>query len=493
MTGHSSGPASRRRPAQDRRRSAHGQGGRKRNGNQRNRPDGRLPRNAPPLQLQISHIGGRGDGVGRASYTHHYRTADHNVFVPATLPGEDVLAQPLSLTAQGIRCVPQEILTPSPERRDPDCDAFPACGGCTFQHWQDEPVTRWKRTQLDSFLQRENISPAHHLDPHISPRNSRRRATFHLKRLASGVAAGFLERGSSHIITPAGCSVLRPELAALLPALAECAGRHFPLGITIDAAANCLDNGICLLLRGPEGWHDGLLESLATWADGKGLARLSVAEDTGHAAPQNLSGTAALTIYAPAPPRLAIGGIDIAPPPGAFLQATSEAESVMQADIARFAADTGLAPSARILDLYAGCGTLGLPLLASGAQVLAAESDADALAALKAGVDAAGYGAQLTIRQTDLANAPLTGETLPPADLAIIDPPRSGAAAQIAALVDAPAAPQRIAMVSCNPASFARDAAALVAGGYVFDRLRMIDQFRFAPHVELVAGFVRQD
>jgi 23S rRNA (uracil1939-C5)-methyltransferase len=148
------------------------------------------------------------------------------------------------------------------------------------------------------------------------------------------------------------------------------------------------------------------------------------------------------------PPRLAIGGIDIAPPPGAFLQATSEAESVMQADIARFAADTGLAPSARILDLYAGCGTLGLPLLASGAQVLAAESDADALAALKAGVDAAGYGAQLTIRQTDLANAPLTGETLPPAGLAIIDPPRSGAAAQIAALVDAPAAPQRIAMVS---------------------------------------------
>ena len=100
MTGYSSGPASRRRPAQ----------GRKRAGNKRNRSDGRLPRNAPPLQLQISHIGGRGDGVGRAGYTHNYRTADHNVFVPATLPGEDILAQPLSLTAQGIRCVPQDCL-----------------------------------------------------------------------------------------------------------------------------------------------------------------------------------------------------------------------------------------------------------------------------------------------------------------------------------------------------------------------------------------------
>ena len=483
MTRYSSGPASRRRPAQ----------GRKRAANKRNRSDGRLPRNAPPLQLQISHIGGRGDGVGRAGYTHNYRNADHNVFVPATLPGEDILAQPLSLTAQGIRCVPQEILTPSPERRDPDCDAFPACGGCTFQHWQDDPVTLWKEAQLDSFLQRENISPVHRLAPHISPRNSRRRATFHLKRLASGVAAGFLERGSSHIITPTGCSILRLELATILPALAGHAGRHFPLGVTIDAAANCLDNGICLLLRGPQGWHDGLLESIATWADGKGLARLSVAEDTGRAAPENPSGTVALTIYAPAPPRLAIGGIDIAPPPGAFLQATSEAQAIMQADIARFAADTGLAASARILDLYAGCGTLSLPRLAGGAQILAAESDADALAALKAGVDAAGYGAQLTISQTDLANAPLTGETLPPVDLAIIDPPRSGAAAQVTALVDASSPPQRIAMVSCNPASFARDAAMLVAGGYVFDRLRMIDQFRFAPHVELVAGFVRQD
>ena len=481
MTGYSSGPASRRRSAQ----------GRKRAGNKRNRSDGRLPRNAPPLQLQISHIGGRGDGVGRAGYTHNYRTADHNVFVPATLPGEDILAQPLSLTAQGIRCVPQEILTPSPERRDPDCDAFPACGGCTFQHWQDDPVTLWKEAQLDSFLQRENISPVHRLAPHISPRNSRRRATFHLKRLASGVAAGFLERGSSHIITPTGCSILRPELATLLPALAGHAGRHFPLGVTIDAAANCLDNGICLLLRGPEGWHDGLLEGLATWADGKGLARLSVAEDTGRAAPENPSGTVALTIYAPAPPRLAIGGIDIAPPPGAFLQATSEAQAIMQADIARFAADTGLAASARILDLYAGCGTLGLPLLAGGARMLAAESDADALAALKAGVDAAGYGAQLTISQTDLANAPLTGETLPPVDLAIIDPPRSGAAAQVTALVDASSPPQRIAMVSCNPSSFARDAAILTESGFQLEWIQVIDQFSFSNHIEVIGAFRR--
>ena len=464
------------------------------------RRDGRLPRNAPPLQLQITHVGGRGDGVGRASYTHQYRTAEHNIFVPATLAGEDVIATPLSLTSQGIRCAPQEILTPAADRREPDCDAFPACGGCTFQHWQDAPAIAWKESQLDSFLNRAGIAPATRHAAHVSPRHSRRRAVFHLKRLATGVAAGFLERGSSHIVTPAGCTVLRPDLAALLPRLAELADRHFPVGVPVDAAANCLDNGICLLLRGPQGWHDGILERLATWADSIGLARLSVAETTHPAkAPSNKASSnrasggpdAALTIFAPAPPHLTLGGIAVTPPPGAFLQATADAEVVMQSDIAGFAAAAGIAGSGRILDFFAGCGTLGLPLLADGNRVVAAESDDASLAALKAGVDAAGRGAQLTVMQADLANAPLTGDTLPRSDMAIIDPPRQGAAAQIAALLDSPDAPPLVAMVSCNPASFARDAASLVEGGYDFVSLRMIDQFRFTPHVELVANFRR--
>ena len=131
------------------------------------RQDGRLPRNAAPLELHITHVGGRGDGVGRASYRHNYRTAEHNVFVPATLAGEEVIAQPLSLGGHGIRCLPQEILTASAERRDPDCDAFPACGGCTFQHWQDAPAIAWKESQLDSFLNRAGIAPATRHAAHV--------------------------------------------------------------------------------------------------------------------------------------------------------------------------------------------------------------------------------------------------------------------------------------------------------------------------------------
>ena len=330
------------------------------------RRGGRLPRNAP-LQLQITHVGGRGDGVGRASYTHQYRTAEHHVFVPATLAWRRGDCPAAIAWRSGVRCLPQEILTPSAERREPDCDAFPACGGCTFQHWQDDPAIAWKAAQLDGFLARAGVAPATRLDAHISPRHSRRRATSISNALPAVWWPTFWNAAPA-IVTPAGCSVLRPELVRMLPRLAEIAERYFPVGLTIDAAANCLDNGICLLLRGPEGWHDGLLEMLATWADDTGLARLSVAIAGGRTGED-----AALTIYAPAPPTLSFGGIAITPPPGGFLQATIEAEKVMQADIAGFAATAGIAGSGQLVDFFAGCGTLGLPLLAGGMRVLAAD------------------------------------------------------------------------------------------------------------------------
>ena len=434
----------------------------------------RLPRNAPPIEIEISHIGGRGDGVGKAEYRHNYITSEHGVFVPATLPGERVIAQPVSISGQGIRTFPSEILTPSPDRRDPDCAAFPACGGCSFQHWRDDAVTAWKEQLVAGFLGRAGVTLPEFTPPHVSPRTARRRATFHLKRLAGGVAAGFLERGSDRIIAPEGCSVLAPELMRLLTGLADLAAARFPVGLGIHAQANQLDNGICLLLHGPADWHDGILEILAGWAADAGLARLSVAQDT--AAP--------LTLLAPAPPVLRFGPVAVTPPPGAFLQATRDAEAVLQAAVADICSG-----AARVIDLFAGCGTLSLPLLPKLSHLLAAESDSATLTAMKHAVDAAGLGSQLDCMEIDLMRAPVGADKLGEADAVIVDPPRAGAAAQCEQL--AASRVPVVAMVSCNPASFARDAATLVGGGYRLDRLRVIDQFRFSSHVEIVAGFRR--
>ena len=437
---------------------------------------GRLPRNAAPVELDITHVGGRGDGVGIAQWRHNHVTSDHTVFVPASLPGERVIAQPVSVSGQGLKTVLSEILTPSPQRREPDCAVFPACGGCTLQHWQDNAVTAWKQDLAAGFLTRAGVEVDGFDPPHISPRGSRRRAGFHLKRLANGVAAGFLERGSNRILAPIDCSVLRPDLMVLLNRLADLAERHFPLGVDIDAQANGLDNGICLLLRGPAGWHDGIREQLAAWAVHAGIARLSVSD--GNVDP--------LTLLAPAPPVLRLGDVAVTPPPGAFLQATQDAEAALQQAVADIVGD-----AARVLDLFAGCGTLGLPLLPHLSHLTAAESDFAALAALRQAADSAGRGAQLTCIEADLMDAPLMEADLAAFEAVIIDPPRAGAAAQCARL--AASQVPVIAMVSCNPATFARDAATLIAGGYIMGRPRVIDQFRFASHVEIVAGFTRND
>ena len=435
---------------------------------------GRLPRNAAPVELEITHVGGRGDGVGTASWRHDHVTSDHTVFVPAALPGERVVAQPVSVSGQGLKTILTEILKASPQRREPDCAVFPACGGCSLQHWQDDAVTGWKQALAAGFLARAGVEIDRFDPPHISPRHSRRRAGFHLKRLADGVAAGFLERGSNRIIAPRDCSVLRPDLAALLERLADLAARCFPLGVAIDAQANGLDNGICLLLRGPANWHDGIREQLAGWAVDAGIARLSVSDST---APP-------LTLLAPAPPVLRLGDVAVTPPPGAFLQATKDAEAALQQHVATI---VGTAP--RVLDLFAGCGTLSLPLLGRLSKLVVAEADQEALAACRQAVDAAGRGAQLTCIEADLMDAPLMDGDLDGYDAVILDPPRAGAAAQCARL--ATSSVPVIAMVSCNPATFARDAATLIAGGYRIGRPRIIDQFRFSSHVEIVAGFTR--
>ncbi|MGA0912158.1 MAG: RsmD family RNA methyltransferase, partial [Candidatus Puniceispirillaceae bacterium] len=175
----------------------------------------------------------------------------------------------------------------------------------------------------------------------------------------------------------------------------------------------------------------------------------------------------------------------VPPPPGAFLQATCDGEAVLQSAIAEIAGT-----SRQIVDLFAGCGTLSLPLLGQLSHLLAVEQNDDALAALKAGVDAAGIGGRVKIASRNLFDAPLIPDELSGFDLAILDPPRSGAAAQCQMLAQSDI--QTIAMVSCNPASFARDAAILNEGGFELDWLQIIDQFLFSNHLELVGAFRRK-
>ena len=447
------------------------------------RNDGRLPRNTAPIFVTITHIGGRGDGVGTVRYAHNYQEADYSVFVPASLPGETIIAQPLSISKQGIKARILELESAAPSRQPPQCNAFPACGGCSFQHWVPNEIDRWKHQLITHHLERAHVNAANIRPALISPEKSRRRACFHIKRLADTAVVGFRERMGMHIIDPDGCNIIDPRLSNLKTALVEFALAYLPVGSTIEARANLLASGdgashtgLCLYLQNKALqplWTAKIQRALCAWSAEQNLARLSIDD---HGTP--------LTIYAPTQPKVRFGKINVTPPPGAFLQATKHGEHSLQQAVAEI-----LAGHTYVADLFAGCGTLSLPLIDQLSAVLAVESDSAALAALKAGIDAAGQGSRLTIKHRNLFDVPLLPDELTKITGVIIDPPRSGALAQCQQLAGADVA--TIAMVSCNPASFAKDAACLTTAGFTLDWIQPVDQFIFSNHLELVGAFTR--
>ena len=447
------------------------------------RNEGRLPRNAAPIAVTITHIGGRGDGVGTVRYTHNYRDAEHSVFVPASLPGEDIIVQPLSISKQGIKARILELNSTAPSRQNPQCNAFPACGGCSFQHWTPAEIRLWKHHLLVKHLERANVSTASIRPVLTSPAKSRRRASFHIKRLANKAVVGFHERMGTHIIDPDGCSIIDPRLASLKTALVEFSLAHLPTGATLEVKANLLEKedcaahtGLCLYLQNKAAqplWTKDIQRALSKWAASQRLARLSI---DNHDSP--------VTIYAPNQPQIRFGTIEVTPAPGAFLQATEHGEHSLQQAVGEI-----LAGHKYIADLFAGCGTLSLPLIDQLSGLLAVELDIEALKALKAGVDASGYGGRLTTQDRNLFDVPLQPEELAKTTGVIIDPPRSGALFQCQQLGHADVA--AIAMVSCNPASFARDAVCLTAAGFTLDWVQPIDQFTYSNHLELVGAFSR--
>jgi len=447
------------------------------------RNDGRLPRNAPPITVTITHIGGRGDGVGTIQYAHNYNEAEYSVFIPASLPGETVIAQPLSISNQGIKARILELHSTVPTRQTPQCNAFPACGGCSFQHWSEDEIANWKTTLITSHLERTTIAAGTIRPVQTSPLHSRRRASFHIKRLADSAVVGFRERMGEHIVDPDGCVVIAPALARLKTVLSDFATQHLPIGSNLDAQVNLLtpeddttSPALCVYLHNTTThalWTPDLQTALCTWAAEQRLARLSIDD---HGSP--------LTLYAPQPPRVTFGSLAVTPPPGAFLQATHAGEHALQAAVAEIIGD-----HTHIADLFAGCGTLSLPLLGNLAGLIAVEGDANALASLKTAVDTAGLGGRLRTEQRNLFDAPLLPAEFDKITAVILDPPRSGAAAQCQQLAQSDVT--SIAMVSCNPASFARDAALLVAGGFQLEWVQPIDQFTFSNHLELVGAFRR--
>jgi len=403
------------------------------------------------MTLTITRLGHHGDGI-----------AEGPVFVPRTLPGEVVEGE----IAQGRMAAPR-ILTPSPERVAAPCPHYKACGGCALQHAREGFVTDWKEGVIRQALAAQGLDAPFHA-PHISGLHTRRRATFSGRRLKKGALVGFHARASDTVASVPDCLILRPELTAALPLLEElvmmAGSRKGEMALSLTLS----DVGLDLSVTGGKPLDGPLQATLGQWAGANGLARLAWDGEV---------------IAQAAPPLQTFGRAKVAPPPGAFLQATPDAQAALQWAVAKAVGD---AP--RVADLFAGCGTFALPL-AEQAEVHAVESVAEMLTALDHGWRHATGLKRVTHETRDLFRNPLLPEDLARFDAVVIDPPRAGAEAQVRALADS--AVPRIAAVSCNPVTFARDAKILCDAGYRLDWVQMVDQFRFSPHVELAAAFAR--
>jgi len=395
----------------------------------------------------IIRLGHHGDGI-----------ADGPLYAAITLPGEVVTGV---LDGQTLRDV--RIVTSSDDRVSAPCRHFKSCGGCQLQHASDEFVANWKLDVVRNALDAHGLETV--FRPIItSPAQSRRRATFAAKRTKNGAMAGFHGRASDVVIEVPDCQLLQPEVLAALPIAQQLAivgtSRKAALAVTVTSSKYGLD----VAVQNGKPLDGPLQQELAQLCDQLGLARLSWDGDV---------------IAMRNPPYQQFGKAQVTPPPGAFLQATHHGEAVLLRAVKEAVGDAD-----RIADLFAGCGTFALPL-AENARVHAVESEAEMLTALDHGWRMAEGLKPVTTETRDLFRRPMLPDELAKTDAVVLDPPRAGAERQVAELIKA--AVPRIAYVSCNPVTFARDAHAMVEAGYVLNWVQVVDQFRWSSHVELAA------
>ena len=344
----------------------------------------------------------------------------------------------------------------------PPCGHFPQCGGCQLQHLTDAAYADYCVSRVAGALEQHGLATEIRV-PHLSPPRTRRRATLRAMKAGGRVLIGFNEAGSNRIVDLVECHVLDPRLFALLAPLRKLLGSILPAKRTAEIQLTLLDQGPDILLKGVEIVGLDAVEQLTDFCEANRLARMSVDEGYG-----------AEVRFEPQAATITLSGTPVAFPPGAFLQATSDGEAALVEAVRQ-----AVGGAQRVADLFSGLGTFALAL---EGRVTAAEAARDAVLALNA-------SGKVEAVHRDLYRRPFDIGELAAFDAAVLDPPRSGAFEQVKQLAGSSVG--RIAYVSCNPATFARDAEVLTGGGYALLWVRPVGQFRWSTHVELAAAFSR--
>ncbi|SKB56226.1 class I SAM-dependent RNA methyltransferase [Sphingopyxis flava] len=393
----------------------------------------------------IERIAARGDGV----------TADGR-HVAGSAPGDRVAAD--------------GTLIPGPNRAEPVCRHFMRCGGCQLQHVAEGALADFVRDRVAGALAAQQVHANAIRAALLSPPQSRRRAALTALRTGQQIAVGFNAAQSNQIIDMRECPLLMPALFALIAPVRKLLGLIAPQRRFLKIKLQMLDQGVELVLEGVRAEGLDAAMALQDFASANRLARLAIDQGDGLE-----------TIWQPEPPTVHFGEIGVEVPPFAFLQATSAGQAALVEAVREAIGDV---PA--VADLFAGVGTFALSVQ-EGRKVYAAEGARDAILALASAANRA--QALVTAEHRDLFRRPLIPGELDRFGAVILDPPRAGAEEQVKQL--AASKVPAIAYVSCNPASFARDAKLLAAGGYRLDWVQPVGQFRWSTHVELAGCFTK--
>ncbi len=417
-------------------------------------------------ELDISELGPQADGI--------HRSAQDPVYIDRALPGEKVRADVQRGSGGVLRGELREIVTPSPDRIAAPCIHYDVCGGCSIQHASEAFYRDWKTGVVRAALAREDLSPETWLDPVFIPAATRRRATFVALKKNGRVTLGYFRRRSHQIAEITDCLIVDPAIMALRTQLSVALVPILQDGKQADIFVQVVEGRSEIVITGPMGGKGGMdlamHEAFASLIRDAKVSRISW-RTREREAPEVLLEAAPL--LAP------FNAITVTLPPLAFLQPTKVGERTLVDAVM-----AGIPQRGKFADLFSGCGTFTGAMLERG-RVDAFDGNEAAVKALSK----AGGQKALKAVQRDLFHDPLQADELSAYAAVVFDPPRAGALEQARVLANTEV--PRVIAASCNPATFARDARILVEGGYRLETVKIVDQFLWSQHVELVAVFSR--
>jgi 23S rRNA (uracil1939-C5)-methyltransferase len=403
---------------------------------------------------------------------HGGEMTDNDLIIRVAARGDGVTADGryVAHAAPGDRLDPSGGLIFGPHHVGPPCAHFELCGGCQLQHIDEQSLGNFVTDRVVHALATQHVEAQQVMPVHLSPAHTRRRIAVRSAWAGKQFQLGFSTEKSHRIIDLQQCDVMQPILFNLLEPLRKFLASRVDRKRQVQIKLAVVDQGVDVLI---ENWTAEDLDSheaLSEFAVSNNIARLSLDEGYGPTA-----------FYEPEPVTVTLGGVPVGYPPYGFLQATPDGEAVLVAAVEAILGDAKL-----VADLFAGLGTLALSLDPSR-KYYAGEADLEPITNLKQA--AARAGRSVFTEHRDLFRRALSVEELNKFDAVILDPPRAGAKEQISQLADSSVA--KIAYVSCNPSSFARDAKRLIEGGYSLKRVWPVGQFRWSSHIEMVGEFLK--